>query len=135
MRRSFSNIRMPRSGRLVALGAVFFALAAPSGAEPDFAGRYAQPARFYSQTAVISRRSDGAYDVTIDLDFKGCRGNVALVGRIEDNRLIATRTEAGRETCRLDIRREPPGVHVFEESCAAHHGPECEFSGFLRRKR
>jgi len=117
----------------LAIGAAGFA--APAGAAPDFAGRYTQPANFYSETAVIAHVPGGAYSVKIDLDFKGCRGTVSATGRVEGESLVATATAGGRETCRLEIRYEPPGVHVFEQGCAAHHGPKCEFSSFLKRRR
>lgn len=108
-------------------GVAIFA-AAPSLAAPDFAGRYAQPAKFYSETAVISRLPGGDCRVTIDLDFKGCRGRVEATGR------IATAQKDGKETCRLETRREPPGVHVFEENCARHRDAGWEFSSFLRKR-
>ncbi|WP_424360392.1 hypothetical protein [Methylocystis parvus] len=114
-------------------GAAVFA-AAPALAAPDFAGRYAQPAKFYSETAVISRLPDGDYSVTIDLDFRGCRGRVEARGRVEGNSLIATAQKDGKESCRLEIKQEPPGIHVFEENCARNRDAGCEFSSFLRKR-
>ena len=116
------------------LGAAVLAVA-PAAAAPDFAGRYMQPAAFYRETALIARLPDGSYSVKIDLDFKGCRGAVSAIGRLEGESLIATAQKDGKEACRLEIRHEPPGVHVFEEDCAAFHGAKCEFSSFLKRRR
>lgn len=112
---------------LAATGAT--CLAAPCFAD-DFSGAYVQPAKDYSQHARISRDADGRYRVLIHLNFHGCGGRLEATGHVEDGALIVEKGDA----CRLTIKHEPPGVHIFEDFCAPHHGKGCEFSGFLTKK-
>ncbi len=70
----------------------------------------------------------------IDLAFKGCRGRVDAIGRIEDRSRVASAEKEGEETGRLEIRQEPPGIHFLEESRRPWRGAGREFSSFLKKR-
>jgi len=96
-----------------------------------FEGTYASQGGDWRQTAVISKRPDGNFDVKLEVTTPRCVGEANVVGRVGGDLLTTEKDDEGL-ICSVAIRRTALGIDVKEFTCELH-GHRCGFEGHYTR--
>jgi len=112
--------------------AVAGVLCAASSTSFAFEGKYLVGDESYRQTADIRKSSEGAYDVTLRVENRGCAGEFEGRGAVKNGALLIRPKQRydATDTCVLTAKRRGASLSMTEKNdCSAWHGVNCSFEG------